>query len=266
MPCRRHRSVPATVTGSWAPCDTCGRTTLQTRRRSEPPRCGACASFLAMLADAERLHGPIRLDDLASIHRDAYDDHAATYAAQWADPGTAARGLLDRFATAVPAGGVIVDVGCGPGRDLRILHDRGFRMVGMDLSARMLAQARQQDTNELLVQADMTRLPLRPGSVDGLWLYASLLHIPKRAAPAVLAVLGRTLLGGGPLALTVRQGDGERWTRTGGWRFFAYWQPDELDETLATAGLRVRWRQTSPDHLGRDQSWLNRIVATEDGS
>jgi SAM-dependent methyltransferase len=208
---------------------------------------------------------PDPLDDLASIHRGAYDDHAAVYTAKWADPATAVSGLLDRFAAAVPAGGLVVDVGCGPGRDLRILCSRGFRTVGMDLSARMLTQSRQQTTNGFLVQADMTCLPLRPGSVDGLWLCASLLHVPKRAAPAVLAVLARTLRGGGPLALTVKQGEGERWTRTGGWRFFAYWQPDELDETLATGGLRVRWRETSPDQLGRDQSWLNRIVTREDG-
>jgi SAM-dependent methyltransferase len=265
MPCRRHRGGPATVTGSWAACDTCGRTTLQ-RRRSGPPRCGSCESFLAMLADAERRHGPMRLDDLATIHRDAYDDHAAGYTARWADPATAPGGLLERFAAAVPAGGLVVDVGCGPGRDLRLLHGRGFRTVGMDLSARMLTRARRQGATGPLVQADMTRLPLRPGSADGLWLCASLLHVPKRAAPAVLALLARTLRGGGPLALIVRQGDGERWTRTGGWRLFTYWQPDELDQTLGTAGLRVRWRETSPDQLGRDQAWLWRIVTRKDGS
>jgi SAM-dependent methyltransferase len=136
----------------------------------------------------------------------------------------------------------------------------------MDLSARMLAQARQQGATGPLVQADMTRLPLRPGSVDGLWLCASLLHVPKRGAPAVLAGLARALRDGGTLALTVKQGDGERWTQTGGWRFFAYWQPDELDATLATAGLRVRWRQTSPDQPGRSQSWLNRVATRENGS
>jgi SAM-dependent methyltransferase len=261
MPCRRHRGVLGTVTGSWAPCDTCGRSTLQTGRRSGPPRCGSCGSFLAMLADAERRHGPMRLDDLASIHRDTYDDHAAAYAARWTDPATAAGGLLNWFAATVPAGGLVVDVGCGPGRDLRLLQGRGFRAVGMDLSARMLAQARQQGATGPLVQADMTRLPLRPGSADGLWLCASLLHVRKRAAPPVLA---RTLRGGRPLALIVRQGDGERWTWTGGWRWFSSWQPDELDQTLATAGLRVRCRETSPDQLGRDQAWLWRIASTED--
>ncbi|HSD82826.1 MAG TPA: methyltransferase domain-containing protein, partial [Anaerolineae bacterium] len=53
------------------------------------------------------------------------------------------RQLLDRLAASVPLGGVICDLGCGPGQVARYLCDHGAQAIGVDLSAHMIEQARQ---------------------------------------------------------------------------------------------------------------------------
>ena len=153
----------------------------------------------------------------------------------------------------------MLDLGCGPGRDLRWLDGRGFRPVGLDRSGGMLAHAAHHAGDVPLIRGDMARFPLRSGAADGLWACASFLHIPKRDAGQVLGESARVLRPGGLLGLTVKRGDQEGWTETRGRRFFAWWQPDELAAALAAAGFTVRWRASTPDPLGREP-WLERLA------
>ena len=57
----------------------------------------------------------------------------------------------------------ILDLGCGKGRFARALWDRGSHVVGLDLSAAMLAEAAGVDR----VRATARRLPLKARSFDG---------------------------------------------------------------------------------------------------
>lgn len=41
---------------------------------------------------------------------------------------------LDELAASVPAGSVVADIGCGPGRDVMVLRARGLHVAGIDLS------------------------------------------------------------------------------------------------------------------------------------
>jgi SAM-dependent methyltransferase len=73
-------------------------------------------------------------------------------------------GLLTRVLPWRP-GLRILDVGCGPGRHARALELAGAQCVGVDLSAVLLARARQV-TGAPLVRADMRALPVRDQSMD----------------------------------------------------------------------------------------------------
>ncbi|MEO8032289.1 MAG: class I SAM-dependent methyltransferase [Gemmatimonadota bacterium] len=82
------------------------------------------------------------------------------------DAGEAAR-LAALVASRVPSlsGSRMLDVGCGPGRHLQAFESIGARPIGLDLSASLLARARQASTVPL-IRADMRHLPIRPGSFD----------------------------------------------------------------------------------------------------
>ncbi|GAB3169741.1 hypothetical protein GCM10027259_01680 [Micromonospora palomenae] len=142
--------------------------------------------------------------------------------------------------TRLPAGGMVADVGCGPGREVRLLRERGLRVVGFDLS---LGQLR---TGGLpgVAQADMRHLPLRSGAVDAIWCQAALLHIPRQAVPTVLGEFARAIRLGGQLYLNLTEGDGEGWEIASNYgsnrrRWFTFHRLPDLTALLVTAGFKV---------------------------
>jgi ubiquinone/menaquinone biosynthesis C-methylase UbiE len=182
-----------------------------------------------------------------------YDAHAANYAAINAE-NAVVRALVDRFCAELPSGGAVLDVGCGPGRDSAYLAAQGFRVTGVDMSAGLLALARDAVPAARFVLGDMRRLSFPAGAFDGLWVCASLLHVPRADAPAALAGFRRLLRPGGQLYVGVKQGDGADWQTAdrlgGGARFFTYYTADGLRDLLAGAGFRVT-------ALTSDDVWLN---------
>lgn len=68
------------------------------------------------------------------------------------------RQLLDRFAAEVRDAGLVFELGCGPGQIARYLHEQGVTVSGIDLSAKMLEQARRLTPGIDFSQGDMTAL------------------------------------------------------------------------------------------------------------
>jgi len=191
-----------------------------------------------------------------TIH--TYDRMAARYAAR---PTYPLERELGRFVALVGRGGWVIDVGCGPGQYARALAARGLRVIGLDLSARMLAQAAAAGTKSLL-QADMRCLPLPTGSMDGCFACASLLHLPRAEAPIALAEFYRVLRPGGVLYLALKEGHGEEWVDAGraGQRFLVYYQVSEVDRLLAEAGFALVDGWISPPGPGQRHRWINRFA------
>jgi len=112
-----------------------------------------------------------------------------------------------------------------------------------------------------VVQADMRRLPFAAEGFGGLWICASLLHIPKSQVGPVLAEL-RRVVGDGVMYVGVKLGQGEDWLTDSEGRscFFAFYQPDEFRQILAGAGLQVLDLWLNSDSAGREAGWINVLV------
>ncbi len=113
-----------------------------------------------------------------------YDQNADVYVARNRRnaSGEMAR-HFEQFARFVPHGGLVLDVGCGPGQHSLELLRRGYRTLSLDLSRGMLHEAQKAGASDLAL-ADMRRLPIASASADGLWVSASFLHVPRADAPA----------------------------------------------------------------------------------
>ena len=116
------------------------------------------------------------------------------------DAGLAAiKGYMSAAAArAVPAGGTVLDLGCGVGFDVARLEAAGLTALGVDPSAVMIDHARAR-TASRLAQADGARLPFRTGSLDGCRIERVLQHVDEPAA--VVAEVRRVLRPGGFLAV-----------------------------------------------------------------
>ncbi len=195
--------------------------------------------------------------------RQTYDQIAPAYAQARQD-----RAVLEptiaRFVEMLKPGGLVFDVGCGPGFDAAVFQQHHLRAFGLDYSmGMMLAGQRDLGLHLACAQADMRRLPLPSACTDGLWVCASLLHIPRADVPATLAEFVRVLKPGGVLLTAVKQGDGERWVESSygrhSPRFFTFWQPHHFDATLHVAGLTIIDGRTNPSRSTTGEEWLVRF-------
>jgi SAM-dependent methyltransferase len=159
----------------------------------------------------------------------------ATKALDYADKFARSQADCDlrAFMDALPVGGAVLDLGCGPGNSAAMLRDAGFDVTAWDASPEMvaLAQARygitavQARFDDLSAQADF----------DGIWANFSLLHAPKVDMPCHLARIARALRPGGVLHLGMKLGTGEKRDALG--RFYAFYTVPELQDLLRQAGL-----------------------------
>jgi trans-aconitate methyltransferase len=102
----------------------------------------------------------------------------------------------------------ILDLGCGPGRDLVTFRDLGHVVVGLDGCPEFVAMARSVSGCEVW-QQDLLTMTLPPASFDGVFANAVLFHVPSRALPLVLARLHAALKPGGALLASNPRGQDE---------------------------------------------------------
>ena len=157
------------------------------------------------------------------------------------------------FLEILPLNARILDLGCGAGRDTAQFTSRGFSAIGADLSMGMLSEASSRSACSYL-QADMIALPFHPASFDAVWANASLLHLPRRLTPGVLAGIHKLLKPGGILYLSLKIGEGEAWEEREGQRFFTFYQPNEVFRLLADINFTLHQHWTEP---AKSFEWLN---------
>lgn len=142
-------------------------------------------------AHAHQHHGRNRPDVFEGRNSRVYD-----FAARWLLRGVY-RGLAADVASVAPEGGVVLDVGTGPGVLLVEIARRrpDLRLTGIDLSADMIAAAgrnlRKFGERADAQVADVTALPFEDGSFDLVVTSFSLHHWddPEAAVPELARVL-----------------------------------------------------------------------------
>lgn len=157
----------------------------------------------------------------------------------------------------------LLDLGCGPGRDLANFTRLGHRAVGVDGSARFVAMARAASGCEVL-QQDLLALDLPPARFDGVFASASLFHIPPEALPQVLAVLHATLRPDGVLfALNPRGRDEQGWL---GDRFCCYYRVATWCRVVREAGFdRLACAYRPAGRPRAQQNWVSTVWRKRSG-
>ncbi len=160
--------------------------------------------------------------------------------------------LLDRIDGEPPF--TILDLGCGPGRDLKVFAELGQIAIGLDGAARFVEMARAYSGCEVW-QQDFLKLDLPDGRFDGVFANAALFHIPSQELPRVLRQLHATLKPRGVLFTSNPRGnDEEGWNRG---RYGAYYRSATWRQYLSAAGFEELTHYYRPPGLPCEQQpWL----------
>lgn len=149
--------------------------------------------------------------DPKKVVRDGYDTISAAYRADDAPLGEY-EPWLSAVRAMVPAGGSVLDIGCGNGVPAgRWLAGQGYEVLGIDLSATQIERARQLVPGARFAQVDMTEAAFDAGRFDAVIALYSIIHVPVEQQPAFFTRLARWVRPGGVLVATLGE---TAWTGT----------------------------------------------------
>ena len=160
--------------------------------------------------------------------------------------------LLDAIEAAPPY--AVLDLGCGPGRDLLAFTELGHEAVGLDGAAELVALARAETDCTVLLQ-DFLALDLPAARFDGVFANASLFHVPSSQIARVLGELAAALKPGGVLFCSNPRGDNqEGWV---GGRYGCFWDLATWRAFVTDAGFAELHHYYRPSGRPRhEQPWL----------
>ena len=194
------------------------------------------------------------IDNITRLTLDYYERHAREFfdGTVGHDVSQNLAAMLDAISVAPPF--ALLDVGCGPGRDLKACAALGHRAIGLDGAARFADMARAYSGCEVW-QQDLVQLDLPADLFDGVFANAVLFHVPSAALPKVLDDLFGTLKPGGVLFSSNPRGHNEE-----GWngeRYGSYYDYDTWETFMTEAGFTPLHHYYRPPDLPRDQQpWL----------
>jgi len=199
----------------------------------------------------------------------AYDAAVEAYRDAGPPPADTELAAVADLATRLGPGARVLEVGSGGGRDALLLEGAGLSVRRTDVTpgfVRLLREA-GHDADVLDPLTDDLTDPARPvRPYDAVWANACLLHVARADLPAVLTRLAAATRGGGLLRVSLKEGDGERWSTHGSLdlpRTFTYWREEDLVAVLAGAGWRVEVLERSESRRG--ERWLA-TTAVREGS
>lgn len=139
-----------------------------------------------------------------------------------------------RFAKILSPQAKILDLGSGPGNHAKFFKDQGFEITCLDLSEEMLRLCRKKRLPT--IKMDLENLDLPVSQYDGVWAFASLLHVNRDKAPEIIKKIYQTLKPYGLFSLTLKKGSGEGWRESsrfdGAKRWFVYYNEAQIDKLV----------------------------------
>ncbi len=165
--------------------------------------------------------------------------------------------LYRQFLPLIPAGGSILDAGCGAGRDSKAFLDLGFEVEAFDASAKLALLASKLTAKKVAV--DLFQTYQSDKKFDAIWACASLLHVPIKELPGVFSSLSRMLKPDGVFYCSFKYGEGEM-ARNG--RRFTNLNESGFTQQISGLPLTIVKQWITGDlREGREsERWLNVIM------
>lgn len=169
--------------------------------------------------------------------------------------------IQNKFLENLPAGAIILDFGCGSGRDTKYFLDRGYTVYAIDGSKRVCELATEYVG--IAVKCMLFNQLSDVEKYDGIWACSSLLHVPSGKLKDVLVKIKNALKPDGIAYLSFKYGDFEG-IRNG--RFFTDMTAHAFADIIEKVnGLYIENQEITEDvRPDRSEKWLNIILRKKD--
>ena len=187
------------------------------------------------------------------IAEDWYKDHQQD---DWWVAGTEA------FIAKLQPKSLVLDAGCGAGNKSAYLLQHGLRVLGIDASEGMIAIAKREVPDGMFHTLAFEDVRQLEASFDGIFMQASLLHVPKVEVAKTIQQLSGVLRLGGYFYIAVKEQKPhgpeeeikiEDYYGYAFERFFSYFTQHEVESYLQSAGFDTVY---STVNLSGKTNWI----------
>ncbi|MFX1569059.1 MAG: class I SAM-dependent methyltransferase [Promethearchaeota archaeon] len=111
---------------------------------------------------------------------------------------------LETFSSLLPENASILDAGCGAGiPTAKFLVEKGFNVIGIDLSDKMLSLARKNTPDATFLKMDINDITFNKNTFDGIISVYTLFHIPRGNHQEIFRRFYEILKPGGVIMLNI---------------------------------------------------------------
>jgi len=142
-------------------------------------------------------------------------------------------------------GARVLDIGCGGGVPVTVALVQHASVVGVDISAVQVEQARRRVPGATVIHGDIMEQSFEPGSFEGVVSFYALFHLPREEHRPLLERIARWLAPGGHLLITVGESDDSSYTEDDFFGATMYWSQFEsqwYEKALLDLGFTILHR------------------------
>lgn len=190
-----------------------------------------------------------------------YNSNATLYAN--AIQNIPSKDQIDDFISHLPQDALILDAGCASGRDSKIIYDKGYKIIGIDLSTELIKIAESNYSNIQFIEGNFLQLPFKNNHFDGIWSHASLLHFESTVEVVKsLQEFYRVLKSGGVIHIFVKEKKDKKFdivtdSLSNHKRFFQYFTEGEITNYMKKTGFKIIKSIHTLDPGGRKEvNWI----------
>ncbi len=168
--------------------------------------------------------------------------------------------FLTPFIRHLGKGASVLDIGCGSGRDLLWLKDRGFTATGVERAPGLAQLARAHSGCEVIV-GDFETLDFSVFGVNAIMACGSLVHVPHERLTGLLKRMLMALACSGVAYISLKQGQKTTSDQFG--RVFYLWETERLERIWQDLGLTVLDFSCSQSAVNSKDDWLAYVLKLE---
>jgi SAM-dependent methyltransferase len=193
-------------------------------------------------------------DDPREVVRRGYDAVSVRYDQEYGGD-TKYQAWLGELGGRIPAGGAVLDLGCGSGLPVaRNLTEAGYRVTGVDISDVQIRRARQLIPQAEFVQADVMAVEFSPDSFAAVVSFFALIHLPLDDQLPLLKRVASWLRPGGLFVATTGYwawtGTEENWLGSGAPMWWSHADVAAYRAWISQAGLSIEREEFVPEGDG----------------